>query len=114
MLLGLRGLCAMIPITGTPSRFQVLSLLRSLLRQAGRINNYNFREHAHRRVLGAFRENKNIVEDSKLIEQYQDGLKQLDVVRRQAIISSLYPEDESVIERANPRLHKHHGPSTLN
>lgn len=75
---------------------QVRSLLRAFFRQANLIPNFNFREHAKRRALHGFRINQNITEPQLSIE-YQNGVEKLQMVRRQAVISSLYPDMESVV-----------------
>jgi hypothetical protein len=80
------------------SRNQILSLYHSLLKNAHKFHNYNFREFAKRRIIREFRMNRSVT-DSKIVdEKYQSGLKELEVLKRQVIISSLYPEAPSVIE----------------
>lgn len=66
-----------------------------MLRNAGKFGNYNFREHAKRRIIGEFQLNKSlpIVEAEA---KYVWGLGQAEIVRRQAIVSQLYPEESSV------------------
>lgn len=82
---------------GGVSRVQSISLFRALLREAGKMSNYNFREHARRRVIGSFREFQNA---NELVaqEQYSFGVSQLELLKRQSIISRLYPGTESVAE----------------
>lgn len=79
-----------------PNRFQVLSLLRSFLRNSSKISNYNFREHAKRRTLQGFRSNRNLA-GSDQVAAYEKGLEQLQIVHRQSVISQLYPDLGSVI-----------------
>lgn len=79
-----------------PSRPQVLSLLRSLLRFGSKITNYNFREHAKRRALQGFRANRGLSGNEAQIK-YDEGLIQLNVLKRQSVISQLYPDMGSVI-----------------
>lgn len=78
------------------SRVHTLSLFRNLLRNAQKFVNYNFREHAKRRVAYEFHKNKNL-EGADAVSAYKRGIEQLQVVKRQAIINSLYPEPPSVI-----------------
>eukprot|EP01033_Poteriospumella_lacustris_P013846 gene13847-9898_t len=59
---------------------------------------YNFREHAQRRVKGAFREFQQ-ADAAVAKEQYEFGVNQLEVLKRQSIISRLYPEMISVTEQ---------------
>ncbi len=89
------------------SRTQSITLFRSLLREAGKMANYNFREHARRRVSGAFREFQCANVDVAK-EQYAFGVAQLEILKRQSIISRLYPEAESVTEqKLNKNKHQH-------
>lgn len=78
---------------------QILSLYHALLANANKFHNYNFREFAKRRITREFRKNK-VISDANLIEQkFLYGKEQLELVKRQVIISSLYPEAPSVIEK---------------
>ena len=78
------------------SKVQVLSLYRLMLRNASKILNYNFREHAYRRITEEFLRNKAI-EPTLLVTEYKRGLTQLESIRRIVILNSLYPESASVI-----------------
>lgn len=77
------------------SRVQVLSLYRSLMREGRGLVNYNFRDHARRRINFGFREFRK-AEPAVALEKYRFGVEQLALLKRQAIISQLYPEDDSV------------------
>jgi hypothetical protein len=79
-----------------------MSLFRSLLREAGKMANYNFREHARRRVIGGFREFQNANEQVAQ-EQYSFGASQLELLKRQSIISRLYPEMEAVAQQRSKK-----------
>lgn len=86
-----------------PSRSEVLSLFRSLLRTARKFSDYNIREYAKRRTVDAFRSNKNISDTSAISTAYSDGKAQLEVARRQTIVYSLYaPKFKSVMEIDRP------------
>ena len=78
------------------SRTLVLHLYRSLLKHAKKLQDYNFRSYAIRRTRQGFREAKR-VSPEEAERLYQSGLKQLEVVNRQAIISSLFPGMNSVL-----------------
>ena len=54
---------------------------RSLLRQSRQFANYNFREYATRRTKDAFREHHGEVEERKVQELMQKGLKELQVMK---------------------------------
>lgn len=85
-----------------PSKPAVLSLLRNFIRNANKFSNYNFREHAKRRAIGGFRLNKNLTQEAAS-EQFARGREQLEVVRRQAIVNSLYAEGISVVQSAGKK-----------
>jgi hypothetical protein len=78
-----------------------LSLYRSLLREAKKVDNYNFRLYAIRRIKAGYRSNiqsndNNKAENAELA--YRDGIEQLNVLKRQSIVGNLYPSARSVME----------------
>ncbi|KAK4166607.1 hypothetical protein QBC43DRAFT_313000 [Cladorrhinum sp. PSN259] len=77
---------------------KVLSLYRQLLRQGNQFAGYNFREYAKRRTRDAFRENKSVDDERKVQELFQDGLKQLQLLKRQTVVSQFYQQDRLIIE----------------
>ncbi|KAG5949841.1 hypothetical protein E4U53_005712 [Claviceps sorghi] len=77
---------------------QVRSLYRQLLRQGEQITAYNFREYAKRRTRDAFRENKSVQDPRQIQELVQKGLKELQVLKRQAVIGQFYTMDRLVVE----------------
>ncbi len=79
------------------TRNDVLHLYRNIIKQARSFDNYNFRFHAIRRIKWEFKKNINI-DSSDVENKYEHGLRQLQIVKRQAIISKLYPEEGSVME----------------
>mmetsp|Transcript_28697 Transcript_28697/g.38116 ORF Transcript_28697/g.38116 Transcript_28697/m.38116 type:complete len:82 (+) Transcript_28697:61-306(+) len=74
-----------------------LSLFRSLLREASKVDNYNFRSYAHRRVKAGFLANRNL-QGEEATAAIVEGGKQLEMLKRQAILGQLYPSDRSVME----------------
>lgn len=82
------------------SRTNVLKLYKDLLHASRRINNYNFKSYAIRRVKDEFRKYQSLKDSDILSGFYQHGLSQLQLVKRQATISELYPETSSVIHQA--------------
>lgn len=84
-------------MAAAPSRQHVLGLFRSLLRQAGRMEDYNFRAYAQRRVAMGFQEGKAL-SGEQAAREYQEGLKNLEMLKRQVLISHLYPSKRSVME----------------
>ncbi|KAI8674185.1 Complex1-LYR-dom domain-containing protein [Fusarium keratoplasticum] len=77
---------------------QVRSLYRQLLRQGEQFAAYNFREYAKRRTRDAFREHKDEQDPRKVQELVQHGLKELQGMKRQTVISQFYQLDRLVVE----------------
>lgn len=67
-----------------------------MLKHSKKLQDYNFRSYAIRRTRQGFREAKD-VSPEEAERLYQTGLKQLEVVNRQAIIGSLFPGMNSVL-----------------
>ncbi|CAJ1831644.1 unnamed protein product [Sphenostylis stenocarpa] len=85
--------------SATPSAAQILSLFRSLLRVARDFPDYNIREYTKRRTIDAFRHNAALSEASSISSAYSHGMSHLAVVKRQAVVYSLYaPSLRSVME----------------
>lgn len=80
------------------TKWDIIRLYSSLLKFSKQFDNYNFRKHAYRRIQYEFRENKS-APATEIPQLYAQGRKQLELVRRQAIISQLYPEMISVLEK---------------
>ncbi|KAF4520678.1 hypothetical protein B566_EDAN006354 [Ephemera danica] len=81
------------------SKANVLRLYKALLRESQKFEGYNFRNYALRRIRDAFKDNAQLSDSVKLKEEYQYGLQQLDVIKRQVIVGNLYKADKLVIER---------------
>lgn len=82
-----------------------LSLYRSLLREAKRVDNYNFRLYAIRRIKVGYRSSNIIKKDAANdadaaaeLAAYREGIEQLNVLKRQSIVGNLYPSARSVME----------------
>ncbi|EXC11031.1 hypothetical protein L484_015251 [Morus notabilis] len=87
-----------------PTRSEVLSLFRSLLRTAREFSDYNIREYAKRRTVDAFRDKRSLSDLSAVSAAFSDGKSQLEVARRQAIVYQLYsPKVKSVMDVKPPR-----------
>mmetsp|Transcript_4571 Transcript_4571/g.13916 ORF Transcript_4571/g.13916 Transcript_4571/m.13916 type:complete len:90 (+) Transcript_4571:42-311(+) len=85
------------------SSTRVATLYRQLLSEAKRINHYNVREYACRRVKAGFAENRGASGEAAEAA-YQRGLEDLAMLRRQATIYNMYPVESSVMETARPTL----------
>ncbi|KAF2022213.1 hypothetical protein BU24DRAFT_384749 [Aaosphaeria arxii CBS 175.79] len=78
--------------------YQVRSLYRNLLRNSRQFAAYNFREYAKRRTRDSFREHQNETEERRIQELMQKGLKELQMLKRQTVISQFYQLDKLVVE----------------
>lgn len=82
-----------------PTRSEVLSLFRSLMRTAREFTDYNVREYTKRRTVDAFRHNRHLSDTKEVAAAFADGKVQLGVAKRQAVVYSLYaPKIKSVME----------------
>ncbi|KAF3004221.1 hypothetical protein E8E13_007129 [Curvularia kusanoi] len=80
------------------ARRQFRCAYRSLLRQSSQFAAYNFREYAKRRTRDAFRDHQKESEDRRIQELMQKGLKELQMLKRQTVISQFYQIDRLVVE----------------
>ncbi|KAI1140992.1 hypothetical protein F5Y05DRAFT_375875 [Hypoxylon sp. FL0543] len=77
---------------------QARSLYRQLLRQGEQFQSYNFREYAKRRTRDAFREHVNEQDPREVQGLIQKGLRELQIMKRQTVISQFYQLDRLVVE----------------
>jgi hypothetical protein len=80
------------------SRTNVLHLYKKMLREAQQLTDYNFREHALRRIKAGFRKDSTLT-DLAAMAKYAWGLGQLGVIRRSVAIGKLYPSRKKVVEK---------------
>mmetsp|Transcript_16199 Transcript_16199/g.38836 ORF Transcript_16199/g.38836 Transcript_16199/m.38836 type:complete len:85 (-) Transcript_16199:330-584(-) len=74
-----------------------LSLFRSLLRESRKVDNYNFRHYAIRRVKIGFQTNRDLTGNEASLA-LREGEEQLGILRRQVVLGQLYPTAPSVME----------------
>lgn len=55
--------------------------------------------YALRRIRDAFKDNKQVTEESKLKQCIAEGKENLEMLRRQTLISQLYKTDKLIIEK---------------
>ncbi|EPE32069.1 hypothetical protein GLAREA_12151 [Glarea lozoyensis ATCC 20868] len=77
---------------------KVRSLYRKLLRQGEQFAAYNFREYAKRRTRDSFREHRNIQDENQIQELLQKGVKELQSLKRQTVVSQFFQMDRLVVE----------------
>ncbi|KAF1819186.1 uncharacterized protein K489DRAFT_384087 [Dissoconium aciculare CBS 342.82] len=82
----------------TPTALEVRSLYRSLLRQSRQFAAYNFREYAKRRTRDAFREHRAESDTQRIQDLMQKGTKELQILRRQTVVSQFFQLDRLVVE----------------
>jgi hypothetical protein len=88
---------------GDQTRTRALGLFRQLMRASRGFTNYNFREYALRRVRTGFREGAAAADGAASLKLVHEGERQLELVRRQATISQLYPQASHVLEGASAK-----------
>ncbi|XP_008545522.1 LYR motif-containing protein 4 [Microplitis demolitor] len=79
-------------------REAVLKLYRNLIRESQKWSSYNYREYALRKVRDEFRENKTLQDNNLIQDCYNKGLENLEIIKRQVILSNLYGTRPLVIE----------------
>ncbi|KAK3634385.1 hypothetical protein LTR22_019684 [Elasticomyces elasticus] len=94
-------------MSATSTALEVRSLYRSLTRQARQFANYNFREYAKRRTRDAFRENRAQSDERIVQELVQKGLRELQVLKRQTVVSQFFQLDRLVVEGGKQGKQKH-------
>lgn len=87
----------------TASRQQLLALYRSLLRASYQFDYYNFREYFLRKTRRDFRKIREVKGDNTKF--YEASKAELGVLKRQSMISQMYPFDQLVVERTDEKRH---------
>ncbi|XP_038070137.1 LYR motif-containing protein 4-like [Patiria miniata] len=83
------------------TRATVLKLYREILRESKKFTGYNYREYALRRTKVAFRENKSLTDEAKIKALIQEAEENLQIIKRQVVLSQLYKDPSLVIEGEN-------------
>jgi len=78
----------------------MLHLYSALLRASRSFTSYNFRQYFIRRTRSTFRQIQEEKDPGKLAEFYKTGVKDLEVLRRSAVVNSLYGGRRLVVERS--------------
>mmetsp|Transcript_3463 Transcript_3463/g.2877 ORF Transcript_3463/g.2877 Transcript_3463/m.2877 type:complete len:82 (-) Transcript_3463:757-1002(-) len=76
----------------------VQTLYRSLLREAKRVSDYNFRSYALRRIEAGFNKNRQL-QGEEAESVINEGYNQLDMLKRQSMLTRMYPSATSVMEK---------------
>ena len=80
-------------------RSTILKAYKSLLKESSKLTNYNFREYALIKVKSEFREHQFEKDPVRLKNLESAVHKNLEMLRRQAIVSQLYPAQQTVLEQ---------------
>lgn len=81
-----------------PGRKEILRLYRSLLSESSKLQGYNFKMYSLRRVRQGFRELQHSKDAKAINDAFNEGKNMADLIKRQAIISNLYPEGQTVMQ----------------
>jgi hypothetical protein len=80
------------------SRSAALSLYKQLLKVSSGWKNYNFREYSIRRTKEEFRKNKAVTDPAAIEQLLAKARENLEVIRRQSLISNMYAKEQSILE----------------
>ncbi|CAF0717401.1 unnamed protein product [Brachionus calyciflorus] len=80
------------------SRTKVLSLYKSMIKESNKFSSYNFREYAKKRIKHEFEANKQLNDQAKQAELIQKANANLNMIKRQVLVSQLYPTEKLIIE----------------
>ncbi|KZT08162.1 uncharacterized protein LAESUDRAFT_649885 [Laetiporus sulphureus 93-53] len=84
-----------------PTKQALLELYHNSLRTSRAFSSYNFREYFVRRTKDEFRVIQNEADPGKLSAFYNDKVKELEVLKRSAIVNQLYGGWRLVVETQN-------------
>ncbi|KZO94692.1 hypothetical protein CALVIDRAFT_538805 [Calocera viscosa TUFC12733] len=82
-----------------PTRSQVLGLYTTMLRTSRTFASYNFRNYFLRRTKEKFRQYASETDPAKATQFFQEGVKELEVLRRAAVVNRLYEGPKLVVEK---------------
>ncbi|KAF8558602.1 hypothetical protein OG21DRAFT_1481296 [Imleria badia] len=84
-----------------PSPKAILSLYSSTLRAAKSFSSYNFRNYFLQRTKDNFRSIQAETDPAKLSLAYNEAIKELEVLRRSAIVNRVYGGRRLAVEEQN-------------
>ncbi|TPX32441.1 hypothetical protein SmJEL517_g04432 [Synchytrium microbalum] len=82
----------------TPSKHDILALYRSLLRTARQYKSYNISNYIRIRSKEAFHSNASEADQNKIASLYANGIKELEIAKRQAYIQNVFSLGPLVVE----------------
>ncbi|BDA40397.1 probable LYR motif-containing protein 4 [Coccomyxa sp. Obi] len=72
-------------------------MYRTFLKHGAKFPNYNIREYVRRKAREGFRAHKGETDAQKLSELLQDAKQELEVVKRQSLVYSMYARKQKSI-----------------
>lgn len=81
------------------SRTATLQLYRNLIRSGKKIDHYNFREYAIRRIQFEFKAHKSLQSSEEITEKLNGAVDQHKMLCRMQTMSNLYHGENSVLAR---------------
>ncbi|EIE26487.1 mitochondrial protein of LYR family [Coccomyxa subellipsoidea C-169] len=76
---------------------EIISMYRSFLKHGAKFPNYNIREYVRRKAMEGFRAHKGETDEQTVSELVQDAKTELEVVKRQSMVYSLYARQQKSI-----------------
>ncbi|CAL2034026.1 unnamed protein product [Caenorhabditis brenneri] len=76
-----------------------VNLYKQLQKEADKIPQYNYRSFFHRRIRDHFAANRSVSDPQQQKQLYEEGLKNLESLKRQAIFCRLYPHNKTIVEQ---------------
>ncbi|GJE93379.1 LYR motif-containing protein [Phanerochaete sordida] len=90
-------------MAAAPTKDALLSLYSTTLRTSRAFSSYNFREYFVRRTKAQFREIQEESDPAKLSAFYNERVKELQVLKRGALVNQLYGGWRLVVEKDIPK-----------
>ncbi|NP_001350978.1 Complex 1 LYR protein domain-containing protein [Caenorhabditis elegans] len=76
-----------------------VNLYKQLQKEAEKIPQYNYRSFFQRRIRDHFVANRAVCDVTEQKKLYEEGQKQLESLKRQAIFCKLYPHNKTIVEQ---------------
>jgi hypothetical protein len=87
-------------------RQSTLRLYKQMLRESSKFNTYNFKEFALRRTREDFRRNMHETDSGKISALIQKAQESLELIKRQATLSQMFPHPHFAVEDFEAKMHK--------
>lgn len=87
-------------------RQSTLRLYKQLLQESSKFNTYNFKEFALRRTREDFRRNMHETDAQKISALINKAQESLELIKRQALLSQMFPHPHFAVEDFEARMHK--------